>query len=148
VVYDVAFSPDGGALATAGWDNAAKLWSGTPPWAEQHTLTNHVDRIFGLGFSEDGKRLATASADSSVTVWDVQSGQPLRTLPGAGEELNSAAFSPDGTQLAVSSDDGTVRFYLLDLKALQDVARSRLTRSWTERECQRFLHQERCPPEP
>jgi len=41
--------------------------------------------------------------------------------------------------------DGTVRVLALDIDDLIDLARSRLTRSWTQDECQTYLHRDTCP---
>jgi len=60
--------------------------------------------------------------------------------------MTSLAFSPDGTRLAVSASDGTVRIYVLPIGQLVDLARARLTRTWTSAECRQYLHQS-CPNE-
>jgi hypothetical protein len=41
--------------------------------------------------------------------------------------------------------DGTVRVLALNIDDLIDLARSRLTRSWTRDECETYLHRETCP---
>jgi hypothetical protein len=61
---------------------------------------------------------------------------------GVGAKL---AFSPDGSQLAYTAADGTVRVLALDIDDLINLARSRLTRSWTQKECETYLHRDTCP---
>ena len=58
-----------------------------------------------------------------------------------------AEFTPDGRQLVTGADDGNVRFYVLAVDELVDIAESRLTRSLTEEECQEYLHLDGCPVE-
>jgi len=48
--------------------------------------------------------------------------------------------------LAYPADDGTIRLLALYIDDLLAMARSRLTRSWTEDECRSYLHLDRCPP--
>jgi hypothetical protein len=55
------------------------------------------------------------------------------------------AFSPDGTRLAYTAADGTVRVLALDIDDLIELARSRLTRLWTQNECVTYLHRDSCP---
>jgi hypothetical protein len=62
-------------------------------------------------------------------------------LPGGA----GTAFSPDGRELVSGGLNGLVRSYLLDVEALISLAHERLTRGWTEQECQQFLHMEACP---
>ena len=38
--------------------------------------------------------------------------------------------------------------YTLDENRLIEIARDRLTRSFTTAECVRYLHRDECPPEP
>jgi len=82
-----------------------------------------------------------------VRLWDAQSGQRLLTLKGPEGGITVVAFTPDGKQLVTSGQDGNVRFYVLSVDELVDIAESRLTRSLTEEECQEFLHMDACPAE-
>jgi len=42
-------------------------------------------------------------------------------------------------------DDGVARVWALDVDDLVKIARSRLTRTFTDDECARYLHLSRCP---
>ncbi len=55
----------------------------------------------------------TASKDHSLRLWDAPAGRPRAILRGHDEEVNWAAFSPDGRQLVSVSDGG--RIILWDL---------------------------------
>jgi hypothetical protein len=66
---------------------------------------------------------------------------------GNGGGLTGAAFDFTGTRLATSGDRG-VDIYALRIEDLIALAHSRLTRSLTAEECQKFLHMEVCPSTP
>jgi WD40 repeat protein/serine/threonine protein kinase len=142
-VLSVAFSPDGNLLASSGSDGMVKVWD-VSSGAEVQSLAGHLGAVLSVAFSPDGRLLATAGFDNTARLWDVSTGREVLELTGHTLGLTDAAFSPDGTQLATSSNDGTVRVYVLPIQDLIDLARSRLTRSWTEDECRQYLHLDRC----
>jgi len=134
------FSPDGKRLLTGSNDNTAKVWD-AQTGKELLTLRGHTSTIFGLDFSPDGKRIVTGSTDGSAKVWDASTGQTLLTVPGFWVE-----FGPDGKSLmAISVADMVGRGFYLDVQELIALARSRLTRSLTNAECQQYLHVAQCP---
>jgi WD40 repeat protein len=91
-VDDVAFSPDGQLIATAGFDKTVKLWN-AKSGALLHTLRGHTERISQIAFSPQGDRLASLSSwDNSVRLWHVESGAMVHALPG-GQQI---AFATDG----------------------------------------------------
>jgi WD40 repeat protein len=67
-VSSLAFSPDGGCLATGTWDGAIRLWDFSTG-ALVHTLRADASSVRSVAFSPDGSRLASASHDSSIKLW-------------------------------------------------------------------------------
>jgi WD40 repeat protein len=146
-IYGLAVSPDGRLLALGLHDGEINVWD-TIQKVKILTLTGHAGLNSRLTFTQDGTRLASANFDGLAKVWDVQSGQELFSLYGNTSNVFGVAFSPDGTRLATAGGDGTLRIFTMDMNELVALARSRLTRSLTLSECQKYLHMEQCPVEP
>jgi WD40 repeat protein len=148
-VVDIAYSPDGKKIATVSNDATAKIWDAATG-AELLTLTGHSAELRPVAFSPDGKFLATGSGDNTARIWDVATGQEILTLPGSAGGVYGLAFSPsdEGAHLAVASNDGVIRIFLLKTDELLALAQTRVTRSLTAAECQKYLHLEECPSEP
>jgi WD40 repeat protein len=149
-IMDLAFSPDSAHMAGAHPDGAVSLWDVTgleDGDRERHltTLTGSRGLVRAVVFSPDGRQLAASSADVT-RVWDVENGRPLYSLPGHSKTVYDVAFSPDGTRLASTGMDGTVRVYVLPVKELMALARSRVIRTLTETECQQYFI-DPCPME-
>jgi WD40 repeat protein/DNA-binding SARP family transcriptional activator len=142
-VWSVVFSRDGGRLLSVSADGA-RVWetlSGHPLLV----LRGPAGADVGAAFSPDGRLIGTVGRDGVAKLWHATTGQELLTLAGPGPEegLSSIAFSPDGRNLATGGDKA-VRMYLVHLDELIALARTRLSRTLTVEECQRYLHQEQC----
>ncbi len=142
-LWGVAFSPDGEFLAASGPGGTVKVWRVATGELLQ-SMVGHIGSVSDVAFSPEGQMLATASEDRTARLWDVSTGRELLMLTGHASGIIEVAFSPDGTRLATAGDE-TVRVYVLPIQELIDLARSRLTRSWTEDECRRYLHRATCP---
>jgi WD40 repeat protein len=146
-VYAVRYSPDGKLLA-AGVQEGDVLVYDTSSRELVRTLSGHTGLVWRLAFSPDGKVLTSSSHDMTVKVWDVETGEELATLDPRTSFLMGHALSPDGSRVATASADGTIRIFALSTEELVEVARSRVTRSLTTEECQKYLHVEACPERP
>jgi len=154
-VIDLAFSPDGSRLATGAFDGTTKLWRVSEALNEAQPVIDGLDELFtlightswvnGIVFTPDGSRLVTASEDGTAKVWDTSTGQELLTLTVQPLGLLDIAITPDGRYLATAGRGRAVRLFVLPTDELISLGQSRVTRSLTEEECQRYLHLESCP---
>ncbi len=129
-LMDVAFSPDGEAVASAADDDTARIWElksqpsvkaakqqkgeGTEAPFEYKVLP-HPNRVGGVVFSHDSKLVATVCYDSRVRIWERASGRLRSVFASAGLVNKPLMFTADDTMVAAMNKDGTVRFW--DLRA-------------------------------
>jgi WD40 repeat protein len=110
-VLDIAFSPRGKWIATAGgYDYTARIW-------DAHTgrpvavLKGHSGRVTGVAFSPDGRWVGTSSYDKTAAIWDTASWRRVAALRGHTEEVWSIQFSPDSRRVVTASMDDTSRVW-------------------------------------
>ena len=120
-VLDVAYSPDGRQLATAGADGIAKVWS-----AETNelllTLEGHTAGLHSLAYSPNGRYLATSSdsPERGIKVWDTQTGAEIYSFGPERGRAWGLAFDSESNLLAAAGSGGYIKVW--DLNSGEEVA--------------------------
>ncbi len=99
----------GNWVATAGYDNQLILWN-----AQERTSIargNHDHLVNDCRFSNDGRWLVSASSDYSARIWSVPEMRLQAVLPGHGDDVDMAVFSPDDSKIATCALDRLVRIF-------------------------------------
>jgi WD40 repeat protein len=143
------FTPDGRWLAIIDCNGTVVLRD-ADSGEEDHRFVEDGVCITGIAFSPDGKLIAINSpVEGNLRILEIETGRTVVILTG-GYRVD---FTPDGTRLIVAAEGqglvrDIVRVYLVRLEDLVALARTRLTRSLSAEECQRYLHGAPCPGGP
>jgi WD40 repeat protein len=103
----VAFSPEGGMLATGHADGVVGLWDVES--RERIGELSAGSAVNGVGFSPDGNFIAVGRADGVVLLWDVASHQLVGEIQASGALASEVVFSPDGRTLATGAQGNHTR---------------------------------------
>ena len=98
---EVAISPDGYYLATAG--RHLKLWDIRNPEEITEVETLPHDKsvlLWTVDFSPDGKWLACGDENGRLKIWDIQHRELVRSVKTDSEKIMSVRFSADSRFLA------------------------------------------------
>jgi WD40 repeat protein len=120
-ITSVAFSPDGTRLISADLDGTLKLWDAASGQSIQ-AINGHFGGANTGSFSPDGARLLSGGRDRTIKLWEASTGRLIRTIED-GSDVDSAAFSADGTILLSRS---------VDALKLWDADTGRLIRTFKE----------------
>ena len=107
-VRGVAFSADGGTIATGTHDGQVRLWdaSGRSVCAPRQ----QGGSINCLVFRPDGRSLVTCGYSGGAQIWLVPSGRPLGAI-AEDQQVRMVRISPDGRTIATASRNGDVRLW-------------------------------------
>jgi WD40 repeat protein len=111
-VFSVAFSCDGSRIATAGWDDAVRIWKGGAREVELPRADE--ERITTVAVAAGAPVLAAAYESGGVQLWNLDAsphGAPLAV--GSSGIVHALTFSREDV-LASGSNHGAIRLWNLD----------------------------------
>jgi WD40 repeat protein len=115
VITSIAVSPNGQTIATAGADNAIKLWNAADGAAGK-VLAGHAAAVHALAFSADGTKLASASEDKTIRIWNVADGTEANKIESPAP-AKAVTFNADGAKVIVGQADNIIRVWAIPATA-------------------------------
>jgi serine/threonine protein kinase/WD40 repeat protein/tetratricopeptide (TPR) repeat protein len=107
----VGFSPDGKWLMTT--SSPCRLWA-VDTWEEARRING-----YGFSFSPDGRLLVVQDASKDLKLVETETGRILARLESPHQSTASwVTFSPDGSRLVVTTQDGPA-VHVWDLRAIR-----------------------------
>ncbi|WP_152053709.1 WD40 repeat domain-containing protein [Tautonia marina] len=110
-VFDLALTPDGRTLLSAGGDGRLLWW---PAAAEGEPVPDrqveaHDGWVRGVTVSLDGRLAASCGNDRRIKIWSIEDGSLLHDLTGAHDKpIYAVGFHPDGESLVSADLEGRI----------------------------------------
>ncbi|KAH8101579.1 hypothetical protein BXZ70DRAFT_933946 [Cristinia sonorae] len=108
LVWDLAWSPDGKAIATAASDSKVRIFNPSNGVPVRILETQHL--VSRVTYSPDGKYIV-AIAKSSGYIWNAVSGEQVGMMDGHTRDIWCLSISPDSQRVITGSDDYTHRVW-------------------------------------
>jgi hypothetical protein len=124
-INSLCMSTDGTRVVSGSYDTTIRVWN-VETGGCIHTLEGHNDSVKSVALSLDGTWIASGSgsysenSDNTVRIWNAASGECTGTFKGHTKKINSVVISFDGTHVFSSSDDGTLKVWVLETGVCED----------------------------
>ncbi len=100
-IMDIAWSPDGESIATAGFDGSARVYDART--GRQRFAILNSGSVHSLDWSPDATRLVSGNGDGTARVWLLTDGGARELITLSAQDtrngITGVAFSPDGTRV-------------------------------------------------
>ena len=97
-VWQVAYSPDGGTLASGSADKTVRLWDAHT--GEHKQTLVHTDTVTSVAYSPDGNTLASGDLNQIIGFWAAETGELIAGTRAFGAPILSLNYSPDSSRIA------------------------------------------------
>ena len=109
-IRDLAFSPDGGQLASLSTDGTIRLWT----LAEGSCTTSPVLHFpsgtpMALAYTQDGSQIAVAVREKGAELWDARTGDRATTLEGCSQNAVGLALDGQGRIILGVGEEGRLQ---------------------------------------
>ncbi|MGD9702437.1 MAG: BTAD domain-containing putative transcriptional regulator [Acidimicrobiia bacterium] len=150
IPISLAMSPDGTRLALLMESgrlivmDAERIMAGDDPAGTISVdIPAHAAGSKAVAFSDSGL-IATGSSADGISIWSPD-GKLVASVPTHQADDPSFAFVPGTDTLYYEDGGGVVRRLPVDMEEVTRIARSVLTRGFTQQECERYIAGEECP---
>ena len=140
-IYDADFTPDGMLVTGALLGGEFRVWD-----PDTGQALRRLPGESNQGSVSVWEHLVATGHADALSVRDIETGA-LRFTVEVPTQLLRVRISPDGRFLLANHGSVGMHLYVLPIDDLLDLARSRVTRSLTDTECEDFLRLPSCPPE-
>lgn len=110
-VWNLAFSSDGGKLASCSFDGTARVWDVAGGQSLWSLPGGHAAPVRAAVLSPDNQRIVTGSFDQMAKVWHLAETREPVLLAGHAKQIYAAAWSLDGGRIATGAWDGAARVW-------------------------------------
>jgi WD40 repeat protein len=134
---EMVFTPDGSLLIGAANNGDIALFDATT-WVGDEPIRAHLGSVLDVAVNPEGKLLTSAGEDGFVRVWNIADRSLVTQIEFDVEAIANVEFIDNDHLLVTSSNGSQAIVITLDPAELLNIARSRLTRSFTIEECDTY----------
>lgn len=106
-VTQLAFSPNGEILASAGMDMTVRLWD-CATWSLLHVLSDLSGEIESLLWHPSSLALVAGASDAQAALWNAKKGTLAMYFVGHRQSVTCTIWNADHKKLITGSSDGSV----------------------------------------